>query len=313
MPESAGIRISVVICAHTVDRWAELETGVASVLDQTHKPHEVIVSVDHDDALLERSQRAFPDARVVANEGEPGVSGARNTGIRHATGDVVAFVDDDARADRHWLEVIARAHSDPAVLGTGGLIEPSWTGPAPEWMPPELYWIVGCSYRGLPTTVAPLRNPIGANMSFLRDVFADVGGFSDELGRLGGVPGSCEETEFSIRALRGRPDTVVLHLPEARVLHTVPRSRATWRYLVKRCWTEGRAKALVTRAVGSSAGLAEERSYATRVLPAALFSGLRDALGGDPHGLGRAAAIVSALGITLAGYVYGRAVGAHAG
>jgi GT2 family glycosyltransferase len=307
-----GVKISVVICAHTADRWSELATGVASVTDQSHPPHEVIVSVDHDSELLERARAAFPHACVVENEGEPGVSGARNTGIGQATGDVVAFLDDDARADRHWLEVIARAHSDPAVLGTGGLIEPSWAGTAPPWMPPELYWIVGCSYRGLPTTVAPLRNPIGANMSFLRDVFADAGGFSDELGRLGGVPGSCEETEFAIRALRMRPDTVVLHLPDARVLHTVPRTRTTWRYLVKRSWTEGRAKALVTRAVGAGAGLSEERSYVTRVLPAAFLSGLRDALRGDPHGLGRAAAIVSALGITLAGYVYGRAHASHA-
>ena len=308
----ADVKISVVICAHTVARWDELAAGFASVKDQSHPPHEVIVSIDHDEELLERAREAFPDARVVTNEGEPGVSGARNTGIGHATGDVVAFLDDDARADRRWLEVIARAHSDPAVLGTGGLIEPSWAGPAPAWMPPELYWIVGCSYRGLPTTVAPLRNPIGANMSFLRDVFTDVGGFSDDLGRLGGVPGSCEETEFSIRALRMRPDTVVLHLPEARVMHTVPRTRTTWRYLVKRSWTEGRAKALVTRAVGPGTGLSQERSYVTKTLPAAFLAGLRDALRGDRHGLGRAVAIVSALGITVAGYVYGRARAAHA-
>ena len=101
------MRISVVICAHTPERWDALEAGVGSVLDQTHPPHEVIVVVDQDRALLSRARAAFRDLRVVPNEGEPGLSGARNTGVRAATGDVVAFLDDDASADRDWLEVIA--------------------------------------------------------------------------------------------------------------------------------------------------------------------------------------------------------------
>ena len=301
------MRISVVICAHTPERWDALEGGVRSVLDQTHPPHEVIVVVDQDRALLSRARAAFRDLRVVPNEGEPGLSGARNTGVRAATSDIVAFLDDDASADRDWLEVIARAHADPRVIGTGGLVEPRWIEPPPEWMPPELLWIVGCSYRGLPTAVAPVRNPIGANMSFVRDVFDDVGGFRGELGRFGNAPRSCEETEFAIRARRERPGTVVLHLPEARVRHAVPPARATWRYLLSRSWTEGRAKALVTSSVGSPAGLSSERVYATKVLPAAAAGGLHDALRGDPSGLGRAAAVVCALAITAAGYLYGRA------
>jgi hypothetical protein len=62
-----GVKISVVICAHSADRWGELASGVASVTDQSHPPHEVIVSIDHDDELLERARQAFPHARVVAN------------------------------------------------------------------------------------------------------------------------------------------------------------------------------------------------------------------------------------------------------
>jgi hypothetical protein len=159
--------------------------------------------------------------------------------------------------------------------------------------------------------VAPVRNPIGANMSFRRDVFDEVGGFTDALGRLGSVPVSCDETELAIRARRRRRGSVVLHVPEARVEHAVPPERVTWRYLVWRCWAEGRSKALVTMSVGAQDSLASERSYVVRVLPRAVGRALRDALRGDRDGLRRAGAIVGALATTLTAYVYGRALGTH--
>ena len=120
----AHLRISVVISAHALDRWHVLEMSVGSVRDQTHPAHEVFVAIDHNDELLERARRAFPGVRVIASDGAPGASGARNTAIRRATGHIVAFIDDDARADRHWLEAIARAHADPRVIGTCGQIVP---------------------------------------------------------------------------------------------------------------------------------------------------------------------------------------------
>ena len=311
-PRAAGrpgaeLRISVLICAHTFDRWRPLERGIAGVLDQTHPAHEVILVIDHEDALLQRAREAFGDrgVQVRANAGAPGSSGARNTGVRRATGDVIAFLDDDARPDRGWLEAIAAAHADARVLGTGGLIEPDWPGAKPAGMPPELYWVVGCSYRGLPTEVAPLRAPIGANMSFVRDVFDEAGGFAEELGRLRGVPVSCDDTEFSVRALRARPGTTVVHLPGARVAHHVPPVRTTWRYLRWRCWAEGRAKAELTRAAGVDLGLADERRYVARVLPRAVVAGVWDGLRGDASGFARAGAIVAALALTGGGYLFG--------
>lgn len=305
----AHLRITVLICAHTLDRWRELEAGIASVLDQSHPAHEVLLAIDHDAELLARAESAFTGlgVRVFASEAAPGSSGARNTGVRRASGDVVAFLDDDARADRRWLEAIARAHSDPDVLGTGGLIEPRWPGRRPEWMPPELYWVVGCSYRGLPTAEAPIRAPIGANMSFTRVAIDAVGGFEEELGRLRRVPISCDDTDLSIRAQRAHPGRRVVFLPDARVHHAVPQLRTTWRYLRWRCWAEGRAKAELSRAAGLDLGLADERRYVARVLPAAFARGLLDALRGDRAGLARSAAIVAALALTGAGYAVGLA------
>jgi hypothetical protein len=95
-------------------------------------------------------------------------------------------------------------------------------------------------------------------------------------------------------------------VPSARVRHVVPSQRADWRYFGRRCWAEGVSKAQVARHRGADSALESERAYVRRTLPAGVALGLRDALRGDPSGLGRAAAIVGGLALTVCGYVRGR-------
>src|SRR6266511_2108690 len=165
------LRISVVICAYTDRRWDDIVAAVASIRGQTRPPSRTILVVDHNLPLLERTQVAFPDLQVVPNTGRRGLSGARNTGVSQAIGDVVAFLDDDARAEPDWLERRAAT--------------PVWPSQRPRWLPPEFDWVVGCSFVGMPNASTPVRNLIGANMSFRREVFGTIGGFTDGLGRVG--------------------------------------------------------------------------------------------------------------------------------
>ncbi|HEX8075829.1 MAG TPA: glycosyltransferase family 2 protein [Thermoleophilaceae bacterium] len=302
---SALPTFTVVVCAYTSARWPAIEAAIQSVLDQSHPPVEVLLVIDHDDLLLERARRAFTRVRVVPNDGPAGLSGGRNTGVRHARGEVVAFLDDDARADRRWLERLARWYDDPRVVGAGGVVIPEFVDGEPAWLPRELHWIVGGTHTGVPTAVAPVRNSFGSNMSFRREALDEVGGFAPALGRGGVAQMCCEETELSIRVGRARRACTVLHVPGAVVHHAVPSERATWDYLFRRSWIEGRSKALVARSVGMGPGLQSERAYVSRVLPRGVARGLRDALRGDSAGLGRAAAIVASLATTVAGYAYG--------
>ena len=93
--------------------------------------------------------------------------------------------------------------------------------------------------------------------------------------------------------------------PGARVAHAVPADRATWGYFRARCFAEGLSKARVAALAGSRDGLASERAYTLRTLPAGVGRGLADAARGDRFGLTRAAAIVGGLAVTTAGYVVG--------
>ena len=306
-PQVGKTTASVVICAYTERRWEALVEAVESIERQTHRATEVIVVIDHNPELLSRARSAFPSADVVESEGNPGLSAARNSGVGAAGGEIVAFLDDDATADPTWLEEIVRAYEDPDVIGVGGVADPNWAeDAAPGWLPREFYWAIGCSYRGLPVQTAPIRNPIGATMSFRSSVFDRVGGFSDGIGRVGRTPLGCEETEFSIRARKAFPEGSVLHVPAARVEHLVTPERTGWSYFRSRCWAEGLSKALVTDEAGASDALSSEWTYTLKTLPTGVLQGLVDAVRGDRTGLQRSLAIVAGFSITLAGYVRGR-------
>jgi glucosyl-dolichyl phosphate glucuronosyltransferase len=313
---------SVVICAHTLDRWDELNRAVGSVRAQTRTPREIFVVVDNNDALRERAARELADVTVLANTKHPGLSGGRMTGAEHANAPVIAFLDDDAVADPGWLEELLEAYRDPAVLGAGGPVEPLWQAPPPSWFPGEFRWVVGCTYVGMQVREGRVRNPIGANMSVRADVLRRAGGFTSHLGRrklgfsvsgrarIGGKAESCEETELCIRAARLHPGGYFAYRPGARVHHAVPAQRTTWKYFVHRCLIEGTAKAVLTNLAGSKDGLGAEKRYVREVLTRAVVSDLRAALSGKVGAARRAGAIMAGFALTAFAYATTRLGGA---
>ena len=299
---------SVVVCAYTERRWDVLTQALSAAAAQLGPGDELLLVIDHNDALLTRCRELAVDVRLLSNAGESGLSGGRNTGVTAAGKDVVVFLDDDAVPEPGWLDALLAPYADPGVSGVGGVAAPEWTAPRPRWMPEEFLWVVGCTYRGIPATQHEVRNPIGANMSFRRSALAVAGGFAEGLGRVGTLPEGCEETELSIR-LRKVAGARIVHTPASVVRHHVTEDRVRWRYFADRCRSEGRSKAAVARLQGADLALEAERAYALRVLPAGVLRGLREALRGDPGGLQRALAIVAGLLLTTAGYARGRARG----
>jgi GT2 family glycosyltransferase len=303
--------IAVIICAYTEQRWDDLLAGVQALRQQTVAPNEIILVIDHNRSLFERVQQALPDVTVRENRGQRGLSGARNTGVQATHCTIMAFLDDDALPSLSWIEQILSAYSEPAVWGVGGMIQPAWPAGRPGWFPEEFDWVVGCTYRGMPTIDAPVRNLIGANMSFRRAVFEAVGGFRDGMGRLGTLPMGCEETELCIRLRQHQPQAEIRYRPAAMVSHRIDAARTHFHYFLRRCRAEGRSKAQVARFVGSQAGLANERGYAMHTLPEGVVRGIGNSLRGDWHGLVRAGVIMLGLAATVVGYAEGRWMQQH--
>ncbi|MFJ6297783.1 glycosyltransferase family 2 protein [Streptomyces griseoviridis] len=310
----SGPDISVVICVYTEDRWEDILAAVSSVRAQSRQARETLLVVDHNRALLERLTKEYGNApegpgavRVLANAGPRGLSAGRNTGIAASHGEVIAFLDDDAVAERDWLRRLAEGYADPRVLAVGGRTVPVWaSGRRPAWFPEEFDWVVGCTYRGLPPGRVRVRNVLGGNASFRRTAFDAAGGFATGIGRDGDRrPLGGEETELCIRLGQLRPDAVLLIDDRAVIHHRVPAAREHFGYFRARTYAEGLSKALVARSVGAGKGLESERRYTTRVLPAGVVRGLRDAVLARPGGAGRAGAIVAGVLTAAGGYLVG--------
>ncbi|HEY4451298.1 MAG TPA: glycosyltransferase [Solirubrobacteraceae bacterium] len=299
--------VSVVLCAYTESRWHELVAAVASVARQTVAPREIIVAVDNNAGLLARVAEGIRDVRIVENVGVRGAGQTRNRGVEQAVGEYVAFLDDDATAAPTWIESALSAFEDPLTLGVGGAITPAWQGRVPRWLAPEFYWTVGCTYAGVPTSRAAVRNLIATNMFVRREAFNELGGFRAGFGKTGARSGA-EETELCIRASQRWPGSSWIYDPSVVVSHEVPRARARLGYFLRRCYDEGVAKASIVDLLGARDGLAAERTYARRTLPSGFIAGLRSVCRTrQSFAAARSLSILVGAAATGVGYAVGRA------
>lgn len=302
--------ISVLVPAWNSKRRDELAACLGAIERQTLPAAEVIAVIDHNPELLGWVRERFPWVKAVANAHDRGVVGARNTGVELAKGEIVVLTDDDTEAEPDWLAGLEHCFTDPTVVGVTGELLPSWSGTEPTWFPHEFYWVFGCSYAGLPSEVAPVRNPIAANMAVRRWALREIGGFRQgvpprQIRHRGAVVAgghALEDTELGIRIGRQWPRMKWLYQPHATVHHRVNPEQATLGYLLRRSFEEGAAKAALAQAVGSQDGLESERRHLLVVIPRGVLGGIGDLFRGRPSGLARAAAIVLGIGAAAIGY-----------
>ncbi len=304
--ERTPLTVSVVICAYTEDRWPLLQRSVASVQHQRRTPMEIIVCVDHNDALLERCRRhwAHPTTSpsvpvaVLANKYQGRLGSARNTAAELAQGDIVAFLDDDARADPDWLERLLAPYGNDLVVAVGGAPVPEFERPRPRWFPFEFDWVFGCAYAGLPASQAPLARLIGANMSVRRAALAGIGGFHSD---------NHDDMDMCHRLMHQRPAEQVVYEPMARVQHFVPSARTTWGYFWRRCFFVNMGKVEAFRQMEGASNLSADVGFVGQALSRGVSRELRQALRGDLWGAVRAAVILAGIGLAGAGHVAGQA------
>jgi glucosyl-dolichyl phosphate glucuronosyltransferase len=288
-------QVSVVIACHTQERMNLLLLAIDSVASQSPKPASIVISVDHEPVLFRILTDRFPDLTVVENTFERGASGNRNTGVACTTTPLVAFLDDDARARPGWLSALIKPFDDPKVVCTGGSVAAAWEFRKPRWFPEEFGWVVGASHRGLPISQKAVRNVWSENMAIRQEVFASVGGFRLDFGKVGAISRP-EDTDLCIRMGKALPGALLMYVPDAVVDHHVGEERSHFGFFLKRCYSEGRGKVELARNNDGSDDLSDERSYLRKTIPRGFVEYLhRGAVDGNVDELRRAGALAGGL------------------
>lgn len=265
------MRISVIICTYTEERLADTLYAVERLLAEDDPDLQVILVVDRNRELHAKLLGLLDDRVQLLFSERPGLSAGRNVGLQTIEDGVVAFLDDDAYPEPGWLDLLRRGYRDPRVMGVGGRIVAHWYGSFPRWYPKEIYWIIGCTYRGHPTRRGPIRNTFGSNISFRIDLLREAGWFDEKLGRVDEKNYTAEEMEMCLRMAEAHPDMVMLFEPKAIVRHRIYLYRLSLGFTWRRSFYEGISKARV--AMRRRNALGTESSY-LKVLVRAQFGDL---------------------------------------
>ncbi|QSG12631.1 Glycosyl transferase family 2 [Halapricum desulfuricans] len=256
------MRVSVVLCTHTLDRYHDLLETAKSVRKQIYDEVELVLVSDGSEAVTRQFERDFgesEDVVITALDENRGLLEARNHGAEVAGGDVVAFIDDDAIADPEWVSQLVDAYERQDVPAVGGKMVPEWVAGKPAFLPEEFYWLVGVTHRGFGPdgdreAAGEVRNTFGSNISFRRDVFLDLGGFDTDIGgRQGDANLQGGETELGAR-LRQEYGRGVWYNPQAEVAHKVFEYRTDPKWLLDRAFWQGYSKRAMEVLLEESSG-----------------------------------------------------------
>jgi GT2 family glycosyltransferase len=224
----AAPRVTVAVCTHNgAATLADCLDGIASI---EYPDFETIVVDDGStDDTAEIAARY--GVQLISTENR-GLSAARNTALAAATGEVVAYIDDDARPDPMWLCYLVETLVTSAHAGVGG----------PNLAPRTTDTIETAVGRtpGGPTHIllsdTEAEHIPGCNMAFWRESLLDVGGFDPRFRVAGDDVDICWKLQAAGRTLGFSPAAVVWH-----------RRRASIRAFLRQQRGYGRAEALLER------------------------------------------------------------------
>ncbi len=227
--------------------WKDTIECLESLYQITYPNYDVILvdngSVDDTKQVVSQFS-ALGNVRYVF-EPIPGLSQARNTGVKASQGEIVAFIDDDAIADRDWLLALRRICRDTDATCVGGRVKGLWLCPRPRWFHPDMDGLLSLLDLGEYRTefYPPANSPIGTNISFQQGVFSKYGFFNTDLGRGGSKITTGEEVELFNNLLAD--GALALYCPDAIVYHKVTPDRLQLSRLIKLAYNGGRVGALL--------------------------------------------------------------------
>lgn len=197
-------RVTVVVCAYNAA--GTIEQCLTAIEGLQYPDFECVVvndgSTDDTGAVAAR----HPRVKLIETT-NGGLSAARNLGLEHATGDIVAYTDADVRVDPDWLTYLVQPFLHSDVVAAGG----------PNIVPPDDPWLAQCVARapGSPMHVLledRLAEHIpGCNCAFRREALMGIGGFNPIFRRAGDDVDVCWRLQSQGGKIGFAPAALVWH------------------------------------------------------------------------------------------------------
>lgn len=288
---NGSLSISVVIC--TYNRAAYIQEAMESLYAQTlsRGAYEVIIVNNNSTDNTELICRSFIESHADAgfhyyNEPMQGASFARNTGAYHAASPLLCFMDDDAVAEKDYLERIVHFFAThPDAGGLGGRIIPRYIPSEPKWMSHYVSSLVGhFHYSDEVTVFKPGKYPLESNMIISKADFDAIGGFNTALpGVVGTLRIGGEGKDFFLRLQAlGRK---IYYDPAIRVHHVVETAKLTHEYMYRVASGIGRGERVRMLQKGKGSYYKKVIEYFFK-LGASLILGIKYTLQGAPQKAG---------------------------
>lgn len=239
------IQVSIVIATH---ESAQYLPKVLSALEiQTYSNFEVIIVNNN---ISKKKLDFLPNYKFdlkLIHEAKIGLSIARNTGITHAKGQYIAFLDDDAVPKPNWLAELIFGFSRFNASLIGGAVELIFFEELPRWFDPELrIFLSELLYdRKDIESIDEAQYVVGANMCVDKRVFSLFGGFNESFGRSGRLLRSSEELELCRRIQKA--NCRVSFVYSAQVRHFVSPERMKKHFFILRAYWQGRSDAMLEK------------------------------------------------------------------
>ncbi len=263
--------LSVVITSYTMKRLAGIYELLESIKAQTCTGIEIIFVAESRELYEKVSTHCAGNginAMLIFSDSRSGLSATRNLGASQATGDIIAFVDDDALPFPGWASHLVKTYDDDSVIGVTGAAFPLWDGEPQEWFPEELYWIIGCTAWS-DNERREVRNAWGMNMSFRREALQKAGLFTEEFGlhdnrRTGWADPPSEDVDLSLRVRQITGKRIIFN-PDAGVRHRVSREKLSLKFITRRAYSVGYQRRMLKR-LYPGASLGQEQRLLKRIL-----------------------------------------------
>lgn len=208
------LRVSVVIPVYNAMRT--LPACLVALARLSPRPAEVLLvdngSTDGSRAALQAFARdSGPEGVQVLGEPRRGAAAARNTGVRGAKGEVIAFTDADCSPDPAWLRHLVGPFEDPSVGAVAGRVAAATPSSTLELFS-ALYTLRSPARPGRQTEWTPWQGGYPtANLAVRRGLLDDLGGFDESVGIYG--------EDYDLCARLYARGAQIVYVPEAWVAH----------------------------------------------------------------------------------------------